>query len=404
MSTTESGVAALDLVDPATFVEHDPHAFWRVVRECQPVYWHETATRRPGFWVVAGYHDVASLYNNVTELSSARGTVLDVLLHGDDTAGGKMLAVTDRPRHRPLRGIMARAFAPRALEQVALRVHQRTTRLISEMADRASFDFATEVAESIPMNTVCDLLSIPDCDRGALLRWSKLALSADSVDSDGLDALEARNEIVCYFMDLAQERRAMPGDDVVSALATARIDGAPLALEDVALNCYSVILGGDESSRMSAICAVKALAEHPAQWAALRAGKVGTATAVEEILRWATPAMHFARTARHDLVVGGKRIRAGDIVTLWNISANNDEAAFVAPRTFDLSRSPNKHVAFGRGPHFCVGAFLGRTELRALLTALVAEVADLELCGAPARIYSNFLYGYRSLPVTFRPR
>jgi cytochrome P450 len=404
MSVASPGNTVLDLTDPTTFVTNDPHDFWRGVRETDRVLWSEGQAGRPGFWAVACHEDVVCAYANAAELKSARGTVLDVLLHGDDAGGGKMLAVTDRPRHRQLRSVMMRALSARILDELEGKLQQSVQRLIGEMTERDEFDFATDVAEHIPINTICDLLSIPVADRAALLRLNKLALSSDSADIDELASLEARNEIVLYFVDLAQERRSNPGGDVVSAIAGARIDGEPLTLDEIALNCYSLILGGDESSRLSAISGVKALAEHPAQWRALQAGEVVLETAVEEIVRWATPAMYFARTASADLSIAGKRIRAGDIVTLWNISANNDETAFTAPRALDLSRSPNRHVAFGYGPHFCIGAFLGRAELRALLTALVQRVADLELRGTPARVFSSFVYGYSSLPVAFRSR
>lgn len=389
----------LDLTDPTTFVRHDPHEFWREVRRTEPVYWHDGD---PGFWVVARHADVLSCYADAATLSSGRGTVLQTLLRGGDPAGGKMLAVTDRPRHRELRNLMLRAFSPRVLGVVEHNVRQRAARLIESVVERGEFDFATEVAEQIPMSTICDLLLIPEQDRRQLLRWNKLAVSAEDADVDELDSLEARGEIVGYFMDLARHRRRTPGDDVVSMIATARVGDGPLTLEEVALNCYSLILGGDESSRVSAICAVKALAEHQDQWCALRAGETAVDSAVEEVLRWATPAMHFARTATADMGIGGRPVRAGDIVTLWNVSANNDEEVFAMPRRFDLTRSPNKHVSLGHGPHFCVGAFLGRAELRALLSALIRSVTDIELTGSPTPIYSNFLQGYSSLPVAFR--
>lgn len=389
----------LDLTDAATFVRHDPHEFWHDVRRAKPVCWHDGD---PGFWVVARHADVLSCYSNAKALSSARGTVLDVLLRGADPASGKMLAVTDRPRHRELRDVMLRVFSPRVLGAVERSVRRRAFALIGMVAERGEFDFAAEVAEHIPMNTISDLLSVPEQDRPQLLCWNKLALSAEEADADDLDSLEARGEIVGYFMDLARHRRQNPGDDVVSMIATAEVGGSQLTLEEVALNCYSLILGGDESSRVSAICAVKAFAEYPEQWHALRDGNVGVDSAVDEVLRWATPAMHFARTAVEDLKIGGQPVHAGEIVTMWNISANDDEDVFLNPRRFDLARSPNKHVSFGYGPHFCVGAFLGRLELRALLDALTGSVTDIELAGAPAPIYSNFLQGYSSLPVSFR--
>ncbi|MFF8919353.1 cytochrome P450 [Streptomyces sp. NPDC015032] len=404
MSPSAPDFRSVDLTDPATFVDHDPHAFWRTVRATEPVYWHEPRQGRPGFWVVAGHSDAQAAYNNPQALSSARGTVLEVLLRGGDSGGGRMLAVTDRPRHRELRNLMLHAFSPRVLGEVAVKVRQCTNRLVRTVTELGSFDFATEVAEQIPMHTICDLLSIPDADRKDLLQWNKMALSSDDPESTELDSVGARNEIVLYFMELAQERRDRPGDDVISMIAGAEVEGRPLSIEDVALNCYSLILGGDESSRMSAITAVLALAENGDQWRALRTGETGFESAVEEVLRWSTPGMHFARTATRDLVIGGRQIRTGDIVTLWNTSANNDEAVFDAPRQFNLSRQPNKHLSFGHGLHYCIGAYLGRAELRGLLTALVDSVESLELDGAPTRIYSNFLFGYSGLRVRFHPR
>ncbi|MFS8103323.1 cytochrome P450 [Lentzea alba] len=404
MSPSTAGITSLDLADPKTFVHNDPHAFWAELRDRDPVFWHQGDENRPGFWVVSRYADVVACYTDAARLSSARGTVLDVLLRGDDSAGGRMLAVTDRPRHRSLRNVMLRAFSPRVLGDVTEQVERRTRELIKQVTQTGTFDFATEVAEHIPMGTICDLLSIPPADRPDLLGWNKKALSSDEADADPYAALEARNEILLYFTDLAAQRRARPGDDVVSMITTATVDGEQLSVEDVALNCYSLIIGGDESSRVSAICAVKAFADFPGQWRAVRDGDVGIDTAVEEVLRWATPALHFARTATADLELGGRRVRAGDIVSLWNISANFDERQFDTPLEFRVARDPNRHVSFGHGPHFCLGAHLGRAELRALLTALVDTVSDIELAGPPQRIYSNFLNGHSSLPVTFTGR
>lgn len=395
---------SLDLTDPAAFVDHDPYAFWQRVRRERPVYRHPATSGRPGFWVVSAYEDVLSCHSDVARLSSARGNVLDVLLHGGDSAGGKMLAVTDRPRHRRLRTIMLQAFSPRVLGGVVRRVEEHTAELVRTVTGLGTFDFATEAAEHIPLNTICDLLSIPAEDRKDLLGWSKAALASDDPDTGQLDALEARNEIVLYLMELAFERRANPGDDVISMIAGAEVDGRPLPPEEVALNCYSLILGGDESSRLTAISSVLAFTRFPAQWQALREGTASVDTAVEELLRWATPGMHFARTALCDFTLRGQRVRAGDIVTLWTTSANNDETVFASPRELDLSRTPNRHLTFGHGPHFCVGAALGRASVGALLRALVAYVEEIEPAGTPARIYSNFLHGYSSLPVTFHPR
>lgn len=404
MSLTTPAAASCDLTDPMTFVNYEPLSFWAEMRDHDPVHWHSGRDGKLGFWVVSRYDDVVAAYTDTARLSSARGTVLDVLVRGDDSAGGRMLAVTDRPRHRALRTVMLRMFSPRVLGTVTELVERRAAELIRAVTEVGEFDFAAAVAEHIPMGTICDLLSIPETERPDLLRWNKNALSSEEAEADPKVALEARNEILLYFIDLVERRRAQPGDDVVSMLATAEINGSPLSVEDAAVNCYSLILGGDESSRVSAICAVKAFAEHPDQWEAVRDGMVPLDTAVEEVLRWATPAMHFARTATDDFEIGGRRVLAGDIVSLWNTSANFDERQFNQPSRFDVSRTPNRHVSFGHGPHFCLGAHLGRSELRALLTALASTVSNIEIVGTPQRVYSTFLNGYCSLPVAFTGR
>jgi cytochrome P450 len=211
----------------------------------------------------------------------------------------------------------------------------------------------------------------------------------------------ARMEIVLYFADLVEWRRRKPSDDVIGVLAGTKVDGAYLDTQDIVLNCYSLLLGGDETSRFSMSAGVHALTEFKDQWVGLRRGDFAIPTAVEEIVRWATPIMHIGRTALADVEVGGKLIRTGEIVTLWNTSANRDEEVFAWPDSLDLGRSPNKHLAFGFGAHFCIGIFLARAEISALLEGLCTFASDIVTAGTPERIYSNVLTGYSSLPVAF---
>ncbi|MFJ3221948.1 cytochrome P450 [Streptomyces sp. NPDC086783] len=396
-SYDDTSGAALDLADPATFVEHDPHAYWARMRRSEPVRWHPPVGGRPGFWAVAGYRDVQDCYKDAARLSSARGTVLDVLLRGGDSAGGRMLAVMDRPRHRELRQVMLRAFSPRVLKRVEDAVRERADALVAAVVGAGEADAGRDIAEHLPLNTVCDLLELPAADRPRLLDWNKRALSSDSAEEDLFDALEARNEILSYFVDVVRERRRRPGDDVISMIAAARVGEEPMVEDDVALNCYSLILGGDESTRVTTIGALHALGTYGEQWRRLREGEAEVRTAVEEVLRWVTPAMHFARTATTGLRIGSAEVSAGDIVTLWNISANNDPAVFADPRRFDVGRRHNPHLALGHGPHFCLGAFLGRLELSAVLDSLVRRVRRIEILEEPPRVYSNFLFGHSAL-------
>ncbi|GAA1225981.1 cytochrome P450 [Streptomyces rhizosphaericus] len=394
----------LDLTDPQTFTGTDLTALWRRFRAEAPVHWHPEAPGRPGFWVLSRYADIMAVYRDNTSFTSEYGNVLATLLKGGDSAAGHMLAVTDGPRHQAIRTLLLKSFSPRALGPVVAGVRRRTDALLAEVTARGTCDFAKDVAEHIPIATICDLLGVPLGDRQFLLDLNKQALSSDDADHSELDALGARNDILMYFSELARHRREKPADDVVSVLATGQIDGEPLNEAEVVLNCYSLILGGDETSRLSMIGAVAAFLDHPDQWRRLKDGTVSLETAVEEVLRWVTPTMHFGRRALRDLVIGGELIEEGDVVTLWNTSANADDSVFNDPARFDLARSPNKHVAFGYGPHFCLGAFLGRAEVAAALDALRRTVDHVAAAGDPAPLYSNFLHGLASLPVRLVPR
>lgn len=389
-----------DLANPVMFLETDLPALWSRLRDEAPVHWNPPSGQAPGFWAVSRYADVVDVYKDTTHFTSERGNVLTTLLQGEDSASGKMLAVTDGVRHREIRNLMLKSFSPRALAPVAEMVRERTRRLIADALARGEFDFATDVADHIPINTIGDLMGVPQADRQQLVDWNNQTLSGYGEHTE-LDEWLARNEILLYFSDLARQRRGDPGDDVISVLANGRIDGEPLTEDEIVFNCYSLILGADESSRMSSIGGILALAQNPAQWRAFKDGDVGLDSAVEEVLRWTTPAMHFGRTVIAETELGDKRLAEGDVVTLWNSSANFDEAVFPDPLRFDLARTPNKHLAFGYGPHFCLGAFLGRSHVGAVLEAVRSMVAEIELIGEPTRLYSNFVYGYSRFPVRF---
>lgn len=393
--------AAVDLTDPQTFVDLDQRAMWRRFRQESPVHRHPGGAHTPGFWVISRYADAVAVYRDNKRFTSERGNVLATLLQGEDSASRKMLAVTDGPRHREIRNLMLKSFSPRVLAPVVDGVRAHTSRLMRGALAAGEVDFVAEVVDHIPIHTMGDLLDIPDADRPQLVEWNTMTLSRqDSGDSE-FESLMARNEILLYLTGLVEERRRKPGEDVLSTLAAATIDGVPLTEDEIVLNCYSLILGGDESTRMSITGGLEALAGNPEQWRRLKAGEVSTASATEEILRWTTPAMHFGRRALVDVPLGGQVIAAGDIVTLWNSSANFDEEVFTDPDRFDIGRTPNKHVVFGHGPHFCLGAFLGRVHVEAMVEALRTTVAEVRVLNPARRLYSNFIHGYSGLSVSF---
>ena len=388
-----------DLADSRTFAESDHQELWARLRATRPVYWNEPRGDMPGFWALSRYDDVLAVYKDNVRFTSEQGNVLSTLLQGGDSASGKMLAVTDGPRHRAIRTLMMKSLSPRVLGRVGASIRHRTEELVASVVGRGSCDFAADVADHIPINTIGDLMDVPAGDRADLVVWNNQTLSRYSDEHTELDEWLARNEILLYFSELALLRRAAPGDDILSALVTGEVEGAPLSEDEIVFNCYSLIIGGDESSRMSSIGAVLALYEHPKQWRALKDGTVDLDSATEEVLRWTTPAMHFGRRAQENVVLRGELIKKGDVVTLWNSAANFDPDVFASPGTFDLARTPNKHVAFGSGPHFCLGAHLGRAHVRAMLESLRDQVSEIRVTGAPQRLYSNFVNGYTSVPI-----
>jgi cytochrome P450 len=392
-------LADTDLTSPAVHAERDLSDVWGLLRERQPVAWHPTGDG--GFWVVSSYATAVEVYRNSDVYTSGRGNVLATLLAGGDPAGGKMLPVSDGPRHQQIRRVLMRALTPRALTGLAERVRGSTLRLVREAVERGDCDLGSEVAPYIPLAVICDLLLVPEKDRELLLGQSKLALASEGPDGTEIDARLARNEILLYFTKLARSRQDSPGDDILGLMI--QMTRSPVALTDQELlyNAYSILLGGDETTRLSMIGTVHALTQWPGEWNRLRAGAVSVESAVEEFLRWTTPTLHAGRVATRDTTLGGRRIARDDIVTVWNSSANFDPRQFDDPSRLQLSRSPNRHLAFAIGPHFCLGAQLARIELSALVTALVETTDSIELIERPRRLYSNFLSGFNRLPVRF---
>ncbi|MGW2121025.1 cytochrome P450 [Streptomyces sp. NPDC001758] len=393
----------VDLADPLLHARHDLGPLWRRLRAEDPVHWQPEGAHGPGFWVVSGYADVAAVLGDSETFTSERGNVLDTLLAGGDSAAGKMLAVTDGRPHRTLRSALLKPFSPRSLEVVVDSVRRGTRLLVAEAVERGTVDFAADVAAHIPLAAICDLLGVPAADRGHIISLTSSALSSADGVPDEEATWSSRNGLLLYFSELAAERRRKPYDDVVGLLVNREIDGRPLTHEEIIFNCYSIIMGGHETTRFAMVGGLHALMERPDQWRALKSGAVPTAPAVEEVLRWTAPALHSGRTATQDVLLGDRFVEEGDIVTVWMASANRDERVFDRPDDFVLSRSPNKHLSFAHGPHFCLGAFLARAELSALLESLRDLVGGMEAAGEPEYVYSNFLSGLSALPVTLRP-
>ncbi|MEV4112479.1 cytochrome P450 [Nonomuraea sp. NPDC049695] len=379
----------LDLLDPRLHAAHDLTPVWRWLRANDPVRRHER------FWSVTRHEDVLRVVRDPATFTSLQGNMLRTLLRGHDPGAGRMLVVTDGPAHTRLRRLLTPGFGPRTLGPVTRSITAATRELLGALVRRGGGDFVAEVAAQVPLRAICELLGVPEQDRQRVLELTNEAMLGEGDGSGaGMAARIAQSEILLYYTRLAAERRAAPGDDVISLLVA-----GGLTEDEVLLNCYNLIIGGDETARLAMAGGVLALATYDGQWARLREDPELVGTAVEEILRWTTPAAHVGRVATRDAELAGRRIAAGDVVALWTASANRDEAVFDDPDRFDVGRKPNRHLTFGYGPHFCLGAQLARAEIAALLAELRASVRAIEVTGPVTWLPSNFINGIGSLHV-----
>ncbi|MFJ6367544.1 cytochrome P450 [Streptomyces virginiae] len=392
----------IDLLDPGPFGRNDFWPTFTWLRAHSPVHWHpEPGSDDGGFWVLSRHRDIMKVYADSDTFSSARGMRL-----GSDPAAvaavaQRMLIVSDVPHHTRLKRALHQAFGPQQMPRLEAMVEKVVGELVTEALEHDELDFI-DLAKQLPNRVVCAMMGIPRAD------WAWIgALTTDAFDSpDDEVRTNAHSEIFLYFIELLAERRARPGDDLVSQIAHDTLvdegDGVerPLSDHEIVFNLNGVLSGANETTRYSAAGAVHMFAEHPDQWRLLRGlGQGGIAPAVEEVLRWTTPGVHALRTAVRDTEINGIPVAEGARVTLWNVSANRDEDVFADPHAFRVDRRPNRHVAFGHGRHLCLGARLARFELGALLTEMLGVLDGFELAGPVTFNSSNFTWGINALPV-----
>jgi cytochrome P450 len=373
---------------------------WTHLRREAPVYFQEHAYG-PGFWAITRYDDVIALSSD-KRLSSAGGRSTVGAPASEDSAIADILVVTDPPRHTQLRTLVNKAFTPRVIASLEGYVSGVVGRLIDDLRDKGSCDFAPEFAARLPFNVICELLGVPDGDRSSMGHAvGHFMESSAHIEGERRDEID----IARYFLDLAAQRRANPGNDLVSRLIGAEVDGERLADRDILALCMLLFIAGAETTMNSISGGLVVLLEQPDQLARLEEDPALWPKAIEEILRWVSPVLNgMVRTAMSDIEVRGVRIAEGDKVTLWYPSANRDEDHFSDPFTFDVGRTPNDHVTFGAGWHFCLGASLARLELRVALPAVFRSLGDITLAGEVTRLRSNVSHAIEHLPVTYRPK
>ena len=402
----------VDLADVALFVQGQAHEVWRLLRAEAPVHWNPGTDDFPGFWSVTHYADVVAVSRDTTTYSSRRG--VSMMVDPDDPApasgAGKMLITIDPPHHVRLRRLVNKAFTPRMVAQLESSVRAITHRILDAVAPRGACDFVTDIAAPLPLGVIGTMIGVPREDWGLMFTLTNRVLGSEdpeyqTVARDGRETAEqGLRAMFSYFARLVTARRQAPQDDLLSGLTAAAIDGEALTDEEILYFCYLLILAGNETTRNAISGGMLALFEHPAERTRLAADAALLPTAVEEILRWTSPVMHMARYVTRDTELRGQHIRAGERVLMWYPSANRDAEVFPNADRFDVGRTPNEHIAFGLGEHFCLGAGLARQELHVMFEMLLARLPDIALAGPVERLRSGFIGGIKHMPVRFTAR
>jgi len=323
----------------------------------------------------------------------------------------RMLLNLDPPGHSRLRAVVNKAFTPRAVARLEAVVHERAEAIVDAVAGRGECDFPVDLGSELPLLTLAEVMGVPIADRALLRGWADRIIgfqdeeyaarqpAADPpVDPRSRAALA---DMFGYAGELAAAKRARPGEDILSVLLHAEVDGARISDEEFENFFFLLAVAGNETLRNAVPGGMLALLEHPGERARLQGDLSLLPTAVDEMLRYVTPVIHFRRTATRDTTLAGRPIRAGDKVVVFYSSANRDETVFADPDRFDVGRRPNDHLSFGVGPHFCLGAALGRLQMTAMFRQILTRLPDLELAGPVVRLRSNFQSGIKHMPVRY---
>ncbi len=403
-----------DLTDPGCFVRGDPYPLFRYLRREAPV---SQIVNRHGhkYWAVVRYRDAVAVYRDPQTFSSeAPISISDNLAFSQGR--GKMLILTDSPRHLSMRKLFKWSFTPLAVRRWEERMRELARRIFAEAARMGECDFVPDVAGKLPIAIVLQMLGVPPADRPRIERLGNISVGGHDPEiqrapadatPEMLEANAARlqhqaqQELAEYFTCMIARRREQPADDLLTVIANERIDGAPMSPEEALYNCVLMLDAGLDTTRNAFSGGVYALINHRAELERLVANPQLVPSAVEEIVRWTSPSFHNIRRVTRTTSLRAVELREGDLVAIWLGSANRDEEIFDQPDRFDVSRDPNEHLGFGHAQHFCLGANLARLELRAALPELLPYLKDIELTGSIERLRHCSVPGIKHMPVRF---
>ena len=409
MSTSTMDESAEVLADPLAYADEPKlHAALAHLRANAPVSWVEVPNYRP-FWAITKHADIMDIERDNVLFTNWPRPVLTTA-EGDElqaAAGVRTLIHLDDPQHRLVRAIGAEWFRPKAMRALKVRVDELAKNYVDTMMTVGpECDFVQEVAVNYPLYVIMSLLGIPESDFPRMLKLTQELFGSDDSEfrrgSSSEDQLPALLDMFQYFNAVTASRREHPTEDLASAIANARIDGEPLSDIDTVSYYLIVATAGHDTTSATISGGLHALIENPDQLHRLGENLDVMPLATEEMIRWVTPVKEFMRTATEDTTVRGVPIAAGESVLLSYVSGNRDEDVFEDPFRFDVGRDPNKHLAFGYGVHFCLGAALARMEVNSFFTELLPRLKSIELTGAAEFVATTFVGGLKHLPVRYQ--
>ncbi|MGV0739882.1 cytochrome P450 [Mycobacterium syngnathidarum] len=402
--------AGYDFTDPDVLLRGIPVNEFAQLRKTAPVWWNEqdeSIFNDGGYWVITRHEDIKAISRDGGTVwsTNAKGAVMRLPegVTSEQLDLTKALLINhDAPEHTRLRKLVSRLFTPRSVAALEEKLAVAAREIVAAAAKKGSGNFVDDVAMSLPLLAIADLIGVPEADREKLFHWTNAIMNTDDPDFDA-DPTMANAELMGYAYNMAEQRRKCPADDIVTRLVQADLEGtAGEGITDVEFAFFVILLAvaGNETTRNAMTHGMNAFLENPDQWELFKRER--PETAVDEIIRWATPVHCFQRTALVDTEVGDVTVKAGQRVGLFYSSANYDEEVFDAPFTFNILRNPNPHLAFGgNGAHYCIGANLARMEIKLMFNEIADQIPDITKLGEPQRLRSGWINGVKDLPVSY---
>jgi len=393
----------IDLYDPKTFASGHPYAQYAWLRENAPVHWH-AEPNGPGFWAVTRYKDVWEVDRDFQAFSSEPTIMIqDSLNQASNLGGYKMMLMMDPPQHTAYRKLIRNEFTVPVSREREPRMKALARQIVNEVIEKGECDFVSEVAGEMPSCVIAEMMGLPLDDGRELYKLTEIihTTAADGMNEGGMAAVYKMFE---YGRGVIDEKRARPKDDLATKLLQSEVDGKRLDDMEFLLFFLLLIDAGGDTTRNLLSAGMIALLEHPDQLDWLKVDLTGRlASAREELLRWCSPVIYMRRRAKRALELAGQKIGEGQKVVMYFGSANRDPGKFSRADTLDLSRSPNEHIAFGTGPHGCLGQHIARIEIDAILSEVLTRMKGFELAGEPEWLPSNFISGPKRMRVRFQP-